>query len=68
MHSCVIADVLSKIGSADEPEIEMLILLDRQVDCVTPLCTQLTYAGLVDEMFGIDHGRQCCLSFHSTYK
>jgi hypothetical protein len=27
--------------------------LDREVDLITPLCTQLTYEGLVDEVFGI---------------
>lgn len=30
-----------------------MIVLDRQVDMVTPMCTQLTYAGLVDELVGI---------------
>lgn len=30
-----------------------MIILDRQVDMVTPLCTQLTYEGLVDEVIGI---------------
>jgi len=35
------------------PEIDTLILLDREVDLITPLCTQLTYEGLVDEVFGI---------------
>jgi len=27
-----------------------------QVDLVTPLCTQLTYEGLIDEVFGIKNG------------
>ena len=26
---------------------------NQQVDMVTPLCTQLTYGGLLDELFGI---------------
>lgn len=30
-----------------------MVILDRQVDLVTPLCTQLTYEGLVDEVIGI---------------
>lgn len=30
-----------------------MIILDRQVDMVTPLCTQLTYEGLIDEIIGI---------------
>ncbi|KAI5479038.1 ATP binding protein [Pseudohyphozyma bogoriensis] len=33
--------------------IDSMIVLDRQVDMVTPLCTQLTYEGLVDEVMGI---------------
>jgi vacuolar protein sorting-associated protein 33A len=35
-----------------------MIVLDRQTDMVTPLCTQLTYEGLVDEVIGI---RNCSL-------
>lgn len=35
------------------PEIESVIIIDRSVDLATPLCTQLTYEGLVDEFFGI---------------
>eukprot|EP00245_Coleochaete_scutata_P001569 TRINITY_DN11946_c0_g1_i1.p1 TRINITY_DN11946_c0_g1~~TRINITY_DN11946_c0_g1_i1.p1 ORF type:complete len:607 (+),score=112.22 TRINITY_DN11946_c0_g1_i1:84-1904(+) len=38
------------------PEIDMLILLDRQVDMVTPMCTQLTYEGLIDEFMNIHNG------------
>ena len=33
--------------------IDSMIVIDRQVDMVTPLCTQLTYEGLVDEVMGI---------------
>jgi hypothetical protein len=36
------------------PEIDQLILIDRDVDMVTPMCTQLTYEGLIDEIFGIN--------------
>lgn len=32
------------------PEIDTLILLDRQVDMITPMCSQLTYEGLLDEV------------------
>lgn len=38
------------------PEIDTLILIDRQTDMVTPMCTQLTYEGLIDEVFGINNG------------
>ena len=37
------------------PEIDQLILIDRDVDLVTPLCTQLTYEGLIDEIHGINN-------------
>jgi hypothetical protein len=31
------------------------LLLDRGVDLLTPLATQLTYEGLIDEIFGINN-------------
>ena len=44
-------------GAAHEkpltPRIENLVLIDRRVDLITPLSTQLTYEGLIDELFGI---------------
>ena len=42
-------------------KIDALIVLDRQIDLVTPLLTQLTYEGLIDELFGIKNGD--CLLF-----
>ncbi|EAU92607.2 ATP binding protein [Coprinopsis cinerea okayama7 len=33
--------------------IDSLIVLDRRVDLITPLLTQLTYEGLIDELIGI---------------
>ncbi|GAA5946809.1 hypothetical protein JCM3765_002024 [Sporobolomyces pararoseus] len=35
--------------------VDSMIVLDRQVDMISTLCTQLTYQGLVDEMVGIKH-------------
>lgn len=35
------------------PPIEHLLLIDRSVDLLSPLVTQLTYEGLIDEIFGI---------------
>ncbi|KAH7922796.1 Sec1-like protein [Leucogyrophana mollusca] len=32
---------------------DSLIILDRQVDMITPLLTQLTYEGLIDELIGL---------------
>ena len=34
--------------------MDALVLLDRSVDLVSPLPTQLTYEGLLDEMFSIN--------------
>jgi len=36
-------------------EIENLIIIDRNVDLITPLCSQLTYEGLIDEHFCIQN-------------
>ena len=48
---------MRKEGAAHEkpltPRIENLVLIDRRVDLITPLSTQLTYEGLIDELFGI---------------
>ncbi|KAH9768493.1 vacuolar protein-sorting-associated protein 33-like [Citrus sinensis] len=38
------------------PEINTLVLIDREVDMVTPMCSQLTYEGLVDEFLRINNG------------
>ena len=43
-------------GESKEPEIDELILIDREVDMVTPMLTQLTYEGLMDDTFGISNG------------
>lgn len=34
----------------------MLVLLDRTVDPATPMCTQLTYEGIIDETLHINNG------------
>lgn len=39
------------------PQIDTIIILDRKVDCVTPFLTQLTYEGLIDELFQIKNGK-----------
>jgi len=38
-------------------KIDQLILIDRSVDFVTPLCSQVTYEGLLDDIFGINCGQ-----------
>jgi len=37
-----------------EPQIDSLVVLDRGVDLVSALPTQLTYEGLLDELFRLD--------------
>lgn len=48
---------MKKEACGREPEvrsqIDTLVIIDRAVDLISPLPTQLTYEGLVDEMFGI---------------
>ncbi len=40
------------------PKIDNLILIDRTVDMITPMMTQLTYEGLIDEIFGIKYSKK----------
>ncbi|XP_054710394.1 vacuolar protein sorting-associated protein 33A-like [Uloborus diversus] len=35
------------------PQIDSLLLLDRSIDLISVLATQLTYEGLLDEIFGV---------------
>lgn len=41
---------------AGESLVDAIVLLDREVDPITPFCTQLTYEGLTDEILGIKNG------------
>ncbi|KAM4630401.1 vacuolar protein sorting-associated protein 33B [Polymixia lowei] len=43
-----------------QPEIGNVFLIDRDVDFVTPLCSQVVYEGLVDDIFRIKCG---CVEF-----
>ncbi|OMO93071.1 Sec1-like protein [Corchorus olitorius] len=62
--SVLVADILSRmqteepVNSSDMavPEINTLVLIDREVDMVTPMCSQLTYEGLLDEFLHINNG------------
>ncbi|CAH2050881.1 unnamed protein product [Thlaspi arvense] len=55
--SVCVAEILNRMQAEEPvnisdvaiPEINTLILLDREVDMVTPMCSQLTYEGLLDE-------------------
>ncbi|GAB1290166.1 Vacuolar protein sorting-associated protein 33A [Apodemus speciosus] len=41
------------------PVFDNLLLLDRNVDLLTPLASQLTYEGLIDEIYGIQNNNEC---------
>lgn len=45
--------VTNQVRSA---QVSQLVLIDRRIDLITPFLTQLTYEGLLDEVFGIHHG------------
>ncbi|KAL8817187.1 MAG: hypothetical protein Q9191_008193 [Dirinaria sp. TL-2023a] len=47
----------SQLGMIPSASIESLIIIDRDVDLSTPLLTQLTYEGLIDELFGIQYNQ-----------
>ncbi|TVY44811.1 Vacuolar protein sorting-associated protein [Lachnellula occidentalis] len=47
----------NKLGLTPSTTIESLIIIDREVDSATPLLTQLTYEGLIDEVVGIQHNQ-----------
>lgn len=57
-------EMFSNMSSAKEltPQIDAVVLLDRNVDLMTPLSTQLTYEGLIDEIYGINHSALCDLT------
>ncbi|KAL1243029.1 Vacuolar protein [Trichinella spiralis] len=40
--------------TAFDSYIDSIIIFDRSIDYVTPMVTQLTYEGLIDEIFGIN--------------
>ncbi len=51
------ANEANKIGLTPSTTVESVIIIDREVDLVTPLLTQLTYEGLIDEVFGIQNNQ-----------
>ncbi|XP_078427603.1 sec1/munc18-like (SM) proteins superfamily [Wolffia australiana] len=44
------------ISNVAIPEINSIILLDREVDIITPMCFNLTYDGIIDEILRINNG------------
>lgn len=37
--------------------MDFLILIDRDADLLSPVVTQLTYEGLIDEFYGINNSK-----------
>ncbi|KAH8292912.1 hypothetical protein KR044_008154 [Drosophila immigrans] len=52
-HAKQLAIDEKSLYNGDKGAIDQLILLDRSIDLLTPLATQLTYEGLIDEFYGI---------------
>lgn len=50
-------DALNPFALTPSSSIENLIIIDREIDFVTPLLTQLTYEGLIDEIYSIQNCR-----------
>ncbi|KAH7170592.1 Sec1-like protein [Dactylonectria macrodidyma] len=51
------ANESDKVGLTPSTTNESVIIIDREVDFVTPLLTQLTYEGLIDEVFEIQNNQ-----------
>lgn len=47
------SDPSNPMLSSPSKIFDSVVIIDRSVDLATPLCTQLTYEGLVDEVVGI---------------
>lgn len=47
----------NRMGLSPSTTNESVIIIDREVDFVTPLLTQLTYEGLIDELFEIQNNQ-----------
>lgn len=62
-NEVIVDDALNPFALTPSSTIESLIIIDRETDFVTPLLTQLTYEGLIDEIYGINNCKdlQCCI-------
>ena len=50
-------DIGAEFETTVPPQFDALLILDRTADLTTPVVTQLTYEGLVDEFYGIKHSK-----------
>jgi len=60
----LVYDSLPKVESNAASRIDALVLLDRELDMITPLLLQMTYEGLIDEFMGINFGE---IKFHDQF-
>ncbi|XP_030382122.1 vacuolar protein sorting-associated protein 33A [Scaptodrosophila lebanonensis] len=63
-HAKQLAINEKSLYNGDKGAIDQLILLDRGIDLLTPLATQLTYEGLIDELFGIQQNKLMMPAHH----
>lgn len=54
MMEQMLVEVGTDFADSIVPEIDNLLVIDRTVDLATPLVTQLTYEGVMDELYEID--------------
>ncbi|XP_002057211.3 vacuolar protein sorting-associated protein 33A [Drosophila virilis] len=66
-HAKQLAIDEKSLYNGDKGAIDQLILLDRGIDLLTPLATQLTYEGLIDEFFGIRQNKLKLPSKHFPF-
>eukprot|EP01071_Lankesteria_metandrocarpae_P004545 Lankesteria_metandrocarpae@DN3595_c0_g1_i2.p1 len=66
---------ISPVEDVDVPvdvPVDCAVIIDRRVDMVTPMTSQFTYAGLMDEIIGINQTfltlPEACVSAPSTHK
>ena len=60
--------VQEEVPSAGGIRINRVVIVDRWVDPLTPLLTQLTYSGLLDELFGVGMMGSIKVSFQANNK
>ena len=64
----LVEDNLTSLSLDQSVAIESLVVIDRSSDQYTPMLTQLTYEGLLEEIFSIENGSSCCTSVSLTYQ
>ncbi|GAB5354253.1 hypothetical protein AAMO2058_000103700 [Amorphochlora amoebiformis] len=70
-HACTVVSLMKRMCSEADPEmydasaseIDHCVVLDRSVDLVSPMMTQMTYEGVIDELIGI---RNSCVEVDAS--